>query len=89
MASVKLKAERPVLTVDVGGEEQFAVPLTFTRAEYEKLGKADSPDIAIFDFFRTYLGDVVDELGDDDVMALVTAWRDARAELGEPDMGES
>ncbi len=88
MASVTLRAERPVLTVNIGDEREVGVPLTLTRTEYETIGKAADAEAAVFEFFRKYLGDVVDDLGDDDLTALFTAWRDARAALGEPDMGE-
>lgn len=84
---VKLKGKRPTLTVDVNGE-RMQVPLTFNRVEFEELGKADDKVSAMASFFAKYLGDVYEELGDDDLMALYTAWTDARAEVGAPDMGE-
>lgn len=89
MADVKLRAKRPTMTVDVGGEREVEVPLTFTRAEFEAFGKAEDRETVLFDFFRTYLGDVVDEIGDDDLGALVSAWNDARKRISEPQLGES
>ncbi len=88
MASVTLRAERPVLTVNIGDEREVGVPLTFTRAEFVEMGKAADPTEGMFGFFRTYMGDVVDMLGDDDLSALIKAWTDARAEIGEPGLGE-
>lgn len=89
MASVSLKAERPCLTVNFGDDE-YKVPLTFTRDEYKDLGeREDEQDAAIFDFFRKYLGDIVDQIGDDDVIALIKAWRDARNELNGTNLGEA
>ncbi len=87
--AVTLKTQRPELTVNIGGEREVGVPLTFTRQEYEEFGKAESKDGSMFAFFRKYLGDVVDEIGDDDITALFSAWMDARNELGEPALGES
>ena len=89
MADVKLRAKRPTITVDIGGEREVEVPLTFTLSEFEVIGKTEKRDSAIFEFFRTYLGDVIDEIGDDDFSALLNAWSEARAEIGEPSMGES
>ena len=84
---ITLKAERPTLKVHVG-DDVIEVPLTFTHAEYAAMAKAEDGSEAIFDFMRKYLGDVFDALGDDDFIALVSAWRDGRAEIGAPDMGE-
>ena len=88
MAAVTLKAERPSLTVDVGGEREVKVPLTFTHPEYVEIGGMD-PGEGMLEFFRKYLGDVIDEVGDDDLAALMKAWAEARAALGEPALGES
>jgi len=87
MAQVTLKAERPSLTVNVG-EEQYKLPLTFTRSEYEEMAKAED-GTAIFVFFRKYLGDVMDMLGDDDIVTLTQAWSEARKEIGAPAPGEA
>lgn len=84
---VTLKRERPVLTVNVG-DERLYVPLTFTREEYTQLGTAEDKTEAIDAFFEKYLGDIIHELGDDDYMALLGAWSDARKEVGAPGMGE-
>ena len=84
---VTLKHVRPVLTVNVG-DDVYRVPLTFNRAEYEALGAAEDKVDATNDFFAKYLGDVFDELGDDDVAVLLNAWTEARKELGMPEMGE-
>ena len=37
MADVKLRAARPTMTVDIGGEREVEVPLTLTRAEFEQM----------------------------------------------------
>lgn len=87
MAEVTLKRERPVLTVNVGDEE-YRVPLTFTRAEYEAIGAVEDKAEAVNAFFAKYLGDVFDELGDDDMAVLFNAWTEARTALGAPGMGE-
>jgi len=88
MADVTLKAKRPVLTVGIGDDREAELPLTLTHDEYTDFGKADSPEEAMLAFFRKYLGEVVDEIGDDDMTALIRAWSDARTTLGEPSMGE-
>lgn len=89
MADVTLKASRPTITVRIG-DEQHDVPLTFTRAELETIGTAEDKTAAINDyFFRKYLGDVVDDLGDDDLMTLFQAWTTAREEAGQPEVGEA
>lgn len=89
MASVTLKRERPVLTVNIGDETEVGVPLTLTHDEFEQLGKAKDPGEGMLWYFRKYLGDVVDVIGDDDLSALMAAWAKARAEIGEPSLGES
>ena len=89
MAYVKLRAKRPTITVAIGDEREVEVPLTFTRSEFEAIGESEDSNSAVFEFFRTYLGDVVDDIGDDDFAALLNAWGEARAEIGEPPMGES
>ena len=85
---VTLKRERPTLTVNVGAE-QLHVPLTLTRAELAEIGKSDDMEAATGRFFAKYLGDVYDELGDDDLQVLMAAWSEARAAIGAPGMGES
>lgn len=87
MAEVTLKAERPVLEVNVG-EERYRLPLTFTRVEYEEMRGSDDSAGSILGFFRKYLGDVLDLIGDDDMVTLIRAWTDARAEIGAPTPGE-
>lgn len=86
---VTLKRERPTLTVNIDGDEQKHIPLTFNRREFETLGRAEDQTAAIYDFFAKYLGDVFEELGDDDLMALFDGWQRAREALGEPALGES
>ena len=39
-------------------------------------------------FLSKYLGDVYDQLGDDDIATLLNAWSSARAKIGAPGMGE-
>lgn len=84
---ITLKDERPVLTVNIG-EEKKRVPLTFNRAEYIGLGKAEDKREATEDFFRKYIGEVYDELGDDDVALLLDTWQRERMALGTPTLGE-
>ena len=88
MAEITLKRERPTLTVNIG-DEQYHVPLTFTRSEMESIGKDNDNGEAVFAFFEKYLGEVYDQLGDDDLSVLFQAWMGARAEAGAPGMGES
>ena len=71
---ITLKTERPTLTVHVG-DDTIEVPLTFTRSEYAEMAQAEDGSEAMF--------------GYDDLVALVGAWRDAREEIGAPDMGEA
>ena len=87
MAEITLKRERPALTVNIG-DEQYKVPLTFTRSEMESLGKDNENGEAVFAFFEKYLGEVYNQLGDDDLSVLFQAWADARTEAGAPGMGE-
>lgn len=84
---VTLKAERPFLDVEVG-EEHYKLPLTFTHTEYEEMAAAGDGPKAIIGFFRKYLGDLVDMIGDDDFVILVKAWKEAREALGAPSAGE-
>lgn len=88
MAEITLKRERPTLTVNIG-DEQYKVPLTFTRSEMESLGKDNEHGEAVFAFFEKYMGDVYDQLGDDDLQTLIQAWKEARSGIGAPSMGES
>lgn len=84
---ISLKSERPCLTVNAG-DCQYKVPLTFNRCEFEEIGRSADQQSAMNDFFAKYLGDIYDQLGDDDLMALYGAWANARRELGAPSMGE-
>ena len=77
-----------MLTVDADGE-LIKIPLTFNRSDLEIIGAAETPKAKMDAFFAKYLGDIYDEIGDDDIKALTEAWGDARRELGMPDMGES
>ena len=86
--AVTIKAQRPTMTVNIGGEREVEVPLTFNRAEAVEFGKAEDGTDAMFGFFRKYLGEVLDEIGDDDLNALLKAWTEGRRELGEPSLGE-
>ena len=85
---ITLKTERPTLKVHVG-DDTIEVPLTFTRSEYAEMAQAEDGSEAMFGFLKKYLGDIFDAIGDDDLVALVGAWRDAREEIGAPDMGEA
>lgn len=86
MAEVTLKRERPMLTVNVG-DESYGVPLTFNRSEYGELAEKGGME-AVNGFFAKYLGDVFDELGDDDMVTLLEAWTSARSAIGAPSLGE-
>lgn len=88
MAEITLKRERPVLTVNIG-DEQKRVPLTFNRAEFERMGATEDKAEAMNGFLAKYIGEAFEELGDDDLIVLLNAWTEARSELGMPDMGES
>lgn len=88
MAEVTLRGKRPTLTVIIG-DEHIEVPLTFNRADLLMIGESEDNVEAVNRFFAKYIGKAYDELGEDDLSALVAAWSSARSELGMPDMGES
>lgn len=79
--------ERPFIAVDFAGDVKH-LPLTFDAADMELLGGDESGS---FDkFLRKYLGDeLMDAIGDDVLKSIITTWGKLRAEMGEPDMGES
>lgn len=82
---------RPTLTVEIKGSGIFEVPLPGSipivkMRELTKLGNDTEKAMDwMLDFFRTYLGDALDELSSDDFGGLVQAWQTA----GRPDLGES
>lgn len=89
---LRLASTRPTLDVELDGSV-VGVPLSLNHQELRSMAKADLSDPVgmmgwFVSFLRPYLGDAVDCLGDGDLTALVTAWGEARAELGEPSLGE-
>lgn len=79
--------ERPFITVNIDGDEH-KIPLTFNAADLKLFGEGAEGG---FDaFMRKYLGDeVMDAIGDDVLKSIISTWSNLRAEMGEPDMGES
>lgn len=79
--------ERPFITVDFAGDVK-KLPLTFDAADLKLFGEGAEGG---FDaFMRKYLGDeLMDAIGDDVLKSIITTWGKLRAEMGEPDMGES
>ncbi len=80
--------ERPTITVNLAGDEK-TLPVTFNSADMELLAKAGDPEKGIKAFFAKYLGDVVLELGDDNLKTLLTVWTEQRKAVGAPELGES
>lgn len=79
--------ERPFIAVDFAGDVK-KLPLTFDAADLDLMGSGE--DGAFTKFLRKYLGDeVMDAIGDDVLKSIISTWSRLRAEMGEPDMGES
>lgn len=81
--------ERPYIVVNLAGEEK-RLPVTFNDSDMALIGSnEDSAGDGFKAFFAKYLGNVVYELGDDQLSTLLKVWNAQREELGGPDMGES
>lgn len=79
--------ERPFIAVDFAGDVK-KLPLTFDAADLDLMGSGESG--TFIKFVRKYLGDeVMDAIGDDVLKSIISTWSNLRAEMGEPDMGES
>lgn len=91
-----LTSERPSLAVEVDGEVR-KLPVTLNRAELASMMKTKAGGAArpeefmewFYSFARRYLGDVVDECGDDALSSLIREWSAEREKVGEPGLGES
>jgi hypothetical protein len=88
MAEITLRGTRPMLDVRID-TELHELPLTFNAREVEAFGKAADKTVAMHDFYRAYLGEAFDRLGDDELLALDNIFVAERKRIGEPDMGES
>lgn len=92
--TLKLKTEqKDYMTVEIEGRGTFEVPLPGSlplskMKELWDLQKTDDDGSKALDwsidFFRTYLGDVVDEMTLNDFVGLSTAWQ----ETSSPSLGE-
>ena len=80
--------ERPYIIVNLAGDEH-QLPITFNSEDMALVGAAEDPGEGFKAFFAKYLGDVVYQLGDDQLTKLLNVWNAQRAELREPDLGES
>lgn len=84
---LELTSKRPTMSVSIDGAAK-SVPLTFTRREMQAIGSAEDKGEATMAFFASYLGDCVEEMGDDQFVMLIREWEAARSGIGEPPMGE-
>lgn len=89
---LSLTSKRPTIEFELDGEVK-TVPVTFSRADIAKVGSiggatANDATEWFFEFLRSYVGDVVDELGDDVITAISAEWNSAREALGEATVGE-
>lgn len=89
---LSLVSKRPTIEFELDGEVK-SVPVTFNRADMAKVGDIDMTNDAdaagwFLEFLRSYMGDIVDELGDDVITAISTEWNAAREALGEATVGE-
>lgn len=80
--------ERPYITVNMAGDER-RLYITFDSSDLELMGQYEDGGEAVRAFFAKCLGDVVYDLGDDQLGALFKAWNDQRSAIGAPDLGES
>ena len=89
---LSLSTRRPTVSFELDGEV-VEVPVTFTRAEMVAIAGVDAEDATaqlgwFSEFLRAYVGDRVDEMGDDVIVAIMGEWAAAREGVGEPLMGE-
>lgn len=80
--------ERPFITVNMGGDEK-TLPLTFNDADLALIGSTEDGGEGMKSFLAKYLGDVVRELGDDQLGTILRVWGEQRRLLGVPEVGES
>jgi hypothetical protein len=80
--------ERPYIIVNLAGEEKH-LPITFDSEDMEIVGGAADAGEGFKKFFAKYLGDVVYQLGDNQLSRLLKVWNEQRGLLNEPDLGES
>lgn len=80
--------ERPFITVNMGGDER-TLPLTFNDADLSLIGATEDGGEGMKSFLAKYLGDVVRELGDDQLGTILRVWGEQRRLLGVPEVGES
>lgn len=82
--------ERPYIMVCIAGEEH-QLPITFNDADLALVGSfGNEADKGFKAFFAKYLGDVVYEMGDNQLSQLLTSWQAEREALtGVPELGES
>lgn len=90
---IKISTERPYIEVQIDGGEPKRIPTTLTRLELASVADVDTESVAenigwFAEFLRTYIGDVVDELGDDAYNEILQEWNEARGVSGAPSMGE-
>lgn len=81
------RIERPSITVNMAGDVR-ELPVTFNDADLKLVGSADDTTAGITAFFAKYLGEVVHELGDDQLSILLNAWIEQRKAIGAPELGE-
>lgn len=80
--------ERPYIVVGIEGEDK-QLPITFNSEDMAIVGGASDPGEGIKAFFAKYIGDVVYQLGDDQLTKVLNVWNAQRAALSEPELGES
>ena len=83
---LKLSTKRPSMELEVDGEVR-EIPLTFTATELVALNRAEDETGAMFGFFAAYVPGF-EELGDDQLGAVLAEWKRLREAIGEPDLGE-
>ena len=89
---IEIGGHSNTIEVKVNGEV-FKVPtpsalpvkVAFDLNKAQKMGDEAAVAEVMLDFFRAYMGDVVDAISLDDFIAFVEAWN----QIGAPDMGES
>lgn len=102
---IKIVSERPTMTVSADGAE-VKIPITLNRKEFTslapivgKIGEANDADaMAEFgpiiewfsDFARPYIGEIIDECGNNELMKLFKEWfSEFRMASGVETVGES
>jgi len=80
--------ERPTITVNLAGEER-ELPVTFDADDMKIVGSVDDSGEGMTKFFAKYLGDVVYQLGDDQLMRILGVWTEQRRLVGAPELGEA